>query len=389
MSSSSPSGLPLPPEETPCPKDGGDCCPTGGAGSGGGAGGGGGGGGRNGGIPYPGPGGGFGGGGFGGGGFGGGDDFGDCCDEGDGASGTSPPNVADFSGNPIRYHSGQIRLVENDLASGGFGRMWGHQRIYSNQLDDNYDFGNGTNWMVRGWAYLVQVDGSEMAAVITPWQTFWFDENAGSYDPKHGIYEQLVSVTNAFELRRPDGSIWTFHDFEQTEAGLLKEVKWPGGETITITYDASNQVDKVERTDGSVTETFDYTFTSGQLSTVVWERSDGSTTDLEKCTYYYYGTSSHGNDGDLERVVREFWSGSAWGSGQTTYYRYYKDSASGTGFQHGLKLVLGPEAYGRATNPLTATDVHLKTVADYYFEYDSCATGDPRGGQRREPRLDI
>ena len=67
--------------------------------------------------------------------------------------------------------------------------------------------------------------------------------------------------------------------------------------------------------------------------------------------------------------------GGSWIDHETTYYRYYKDSTGRTGFQHGLKYVVGPEAYRRmddaGLDPLTDSDGTLAPYADHYLEYDA------------------
>src|SRR2546427_196760 len=58
----------------------------------------------------------------------------------------------------------------------------------------------------------------------------------------------------------------------------------------------------------------------------------------------------------------------------TSYYRYYR-SGDAHGFVHGLKYVVGPEAYARMVaagiTPETATDTQIGNYADHYFEYDT------------------
>src|SRR5690606_34004909 len=74
-------------------------------------------------------------------------------------------------------------------------------------------------------------------------------------------------------------------------------------------------------------------------------------------------------------VVVQNWDGTHWGDVATTVYRYYT-SDSNEGFTHGLRAVIGPEAYRKmaaaSIAPLTATDAQVQKYADFYFKYDFC-----------------
>lgn len=83
----------------------------------------------------------------------------------------------------IRYANGEISLREADLGAGGFGRGWGHQWICSNQMSADFDFGNGHNWLVSQWAYLVRSQESPDTIVFVRGNNLavWFDEADGDY----------------------------------------------------------------------------------------------------------------------------------------------------------------------------------------------------------------
>ncbi|MEZ6099347.1 MAG: hypothetical protein R3E01_10270 [Pirellulaceae bacterium] len=227
----------------------------------------------------------------------------------------------------------------------------------------------------------VNGDGSVVAAVMSPQDAFWFDDEGSlGYVGRHGIKEELVVGTNELILCRPDGSVYTFYDFSQTNEGLLKSITSRGGASVSFTYNTDGKIEEVTRTSGSTTESFLYTYlgstddNEGELEEVLCRRKEGagSWENVARCQYSYYdGTTSHGNLGDLEFATRQEWTGSAWGTERYTYYRYYKDSAGGTGYQYGLMMVVSNEGLDRSVTPTNLTDAQLKPYSSHYFEYDS------------------
>ncbi len=89
---------------------------------------------------------------------------------------------------PVQYDNGEIELVATDLATGGFGHAWGHERVYTNRLSRHYDARQGFGWLVRGWPYLVQKDSTTFVFVQDNDEAVWFDYSAGTglYTPRHG-----------------------------------------------------------------------------------------------------------------------------------------------------------------------------------------------------------
>src|SRR5262245_14957811 len=65
-----------------------------------------------------------------------------------------PPAVN--SGGSVRLASGEVALVAVDVESSGFSFPWGHTRSIASRLTQESDPGNGFDWQVREWSYLVQ-----------------------------------------------------------------------------------------------------------------------------------------------------------------------------------------------------------------------------------------
>ena len=187
---------------------------------------------------------------------------------------------------PIRYFNGGMVLSETDISSSGVGMPWSHRRSFMNQMDQNGCLNNGNNWLpAPAVMYLKDVngDGSVVAAVMSPQDAFWFDDEGSlGYVGRHGIKEELVVGTNELILCRPDGSVYTFYDFSQTNEGLLKSITSRGGATVSFTYNTDGKIEEVTRTSGSTTESFLYTYlgstddNEGELEEVLCRRKEGA-----------------------------------------------------------------------------------------------------------------
>ncbi|MBI3861709.1 MAG: hypothetical protein HY290_07420, partial [Planctomycetia bacterium] len=56
---------------------------------------------------------------------------------------------------PVRYATGELSLSAADFQSNGFGIPWGHTRSFSSRLTTPVNLGNGWNWQIREWTYLI------------------------------------------------------------------------------------------------------------------------------------------------------------------------------------------------------------------------------------------
>lgn len=288
-----------------------------------------------------------------------------------------------------------------DVQSGVFGLTWGHTRTYSNQLQaqgqpTSTDFGNGYNWLTETTAYLLNPNGdeSEIQVVIAPQESFWFNLVDGDYVGAYGAVQTLEHDTtnNVFRFVQADGSIWVFFDFDQraNPAGMLSSIIAPGSQSLSFSYpNATSLVSEIQSsyTDPSgvtTVESFLYSYlpsndeNSGEVVSVTLRRSVGGVgwDFIRQALFTYYESgSAFGAVGDLQTAVHQLRSGAGdWDTIETYYYRYWLDSAGGVGFAHGMKYVLGPEAFRRLSaavlNPLSVTDSQVAQFADFYFEYD-------------------
>ena len=275
-------------------------------------------------------------------------------------------------------------MAVTDIAMTGFGAPWGHTRIYNNQLEYDFDYGNGWNWMVSQWGYLVQGANGTIGVVRSPRTTIWFEPaQGGGYTPMYGATYSLLQGSSVMQMVVPSGAVWEFNDFIQTTnpQGSFKSLTLPGNQgTLSVTsYNSFGQITEVQRTSGTITQSLLYTYAGSSLISVLLRKKDTSISsnwvDLRQVAYEYYDVSStHGSAGDLKTAVHQQYSGTSWEDTGTYYYRYYLDS-SGDGFQYGLKYAFEPQAYQAmiddGINPLTAADSTVEPYADYYFKYNS------------------
>ena len=289
----------------------------------------------------------------------------------------------------MQYFTGTVVLREQDLAAGGYGFGWGHARVFTNGMTADFDRGQGWNWNVENWPYLVTSPhpGSTLA-LLGRSGTAWFrTEGDGTFLALHGAQSTLKHDVDAKEytLAEPDGSLYRFNDLEhELRPGGFVSVASPGGLVTAVTDQSQGNLLAVSRSyvSGGVTvdEQFHYVFEdsgphAGQLASVTLRRrADGGAWDLVlKAEYaYYVGSDAHGLPNDLKTVTRYEHDGT-WRTLDTRYYRYWKADDAG-GMKHGLRYVVGPEAYARLDaavgDPLAAPDAVVAQYADYYFEYD-------------------
>jgi len=286
----------------------------------------------------------------------------------------------------VRYFNGEVQIAVTDLSARGYGKRWQHRRTYSNRLTATADLGNGTNWLVETWPYLVDHPDGSVTVVRGTRGTLWFDLVDQTYVGRYGALSTLIhDPQNArFVLTLPGGQQYRFHDFDQLEfpqGGFASHLTRGGQLTAVTAYTDAERIEEIQRSTGdgpnAQTQSFRYSYSpAGRIESVTLRQRAGAEnwTDLRRAAYdYYEADEPFGNEGDLKRAVTQLPDGTGWADTAVRYYRYYQPDDE-HGFPHGLKYIVGPEPYARmlqdGLEPLEEPDAVLAQYADQYLEYD-------------------
>lgn len=304
--------------------------------------------------------------------------------------------ITDF---PVRYATGEVGEKAIDLKVDGFGVPWGHTRSFSSRLSENTNVGNGFNWQVEEWPYIVEVDETSVVLMGVALDAIWFTRNGDAFTPDFSSREtlQLDVTANIYRFTELDGSV---SEFSATTGGFLKRID-PAGNLLTVTALAADgfapaEVER-EYSNGGVTTTeqFYYEYNDTDPSNMLLESvtlrrkvDSGDWQNVFRTEYtYYQAGDSFGSASDLKTATKQTWQNDEWANTGTTYYRYWltidssssSSSSSSSGSvneaAHLLKYVLLPSSYDRMVaagdNPLTASDLLLSQYADNYYKYNS------------------
>ncbi len=245
------------------------------------------------------------------------------------------PGARPFSGNPVRYGTGEIYLVATDLQSEGFGVPWGHTRNFANRLTEATNLANGYNWQIFEWSYLVFPTETTVVVMGNANAALWFDLVGTSYVPRFSVRQTLLlnADANTYQLIDLDGSITQYN----ASSGVFQSHTDPAGNQVAVVSYTANafnftEVQRTTTAGGSTTvESFLYTYVDATqpypvLSSVLLRRqvNGGAWTNVTQALYSYYGCDEpYGATNDLKTVSTQTWEQSAWVSTGTTYYRYY------------------------------------------------------------------
>ena len=313
-----------------------------------------------------------------------------------------------FSSGPVNYSSGELAYQQSDVSGrGGFGVPWGHTRSFVSRLSENESVGQGYNWQVAQWPYLVLYNPASIAVMGQAQGTVWFNWNGTQYVPEFDVKMSLDldTANQVYRLTKSNGSYTEFDE----HTGTLVQTVDAAGNTLVVHGIASNNFNLTDvrrtYTSGSdtIVEQWLYTYSSSMgdllLSSVTLRRqtNGGAWEDVSQALYTYYGFGSpNGGPEDLETATTQVWDGSAWQTTGTCYYRYYRElggssssssssstsssSSSGSSDFYGettvhlLKYIVQPAAYDRMVadgfNPLTASDATVATYSDFFFDFD-------------------
>lgn len=135
---------------------------------------------------------------------------------------------------PVRYFNGELQLSADDLASGGYGKEFGHTRIFSNRLGADRDFGNGINWMVRQLPQAYQ-EGSSVMVLRGTRSATWFDQGGGGqYTARYAVKLTLSHGGGSYSVAAPNGEVTVLNDFNSGNPGLLSSITIAGGQTLNV-----------------------------------------------------------------------------------------------------------------------------------------------------------
>ncbi len=287
-------------------------------------------------------------------------------------------------------------------------------RDYRNLMTADCDNPMGWNWYDSLLPQVVEQGGGDTLVVLLGPQALWFDKDGASsssasssgnttYTARYGddLYYSLVhdEANGLFVLTQVlPGSVITteFKDMSQTEAGMFyRQIDESGHIRQVMSYTASGDVGEIQQTIGEVTFSllFEHYATGDHASHLQYATlrktidvsSSSDWTELQRAEYLYYESSEdYGSLNDLKAVKRQVPSDMSsvdWEDVEISYYRYYKSGES-NGFEHGLKYVVGPQAYANLLteanydplNPPSSSSSSgsdpVPDYADHYYEYD-------------------
>ena len=222
--------------------------------------------------------------------------------------------------------------------------------------------------------YLCRSDcGEKIAARSVQGCDYWFQRQGdGSWKPlASGLSETIAELTYQGGLfcLSVARQIWKFLDFDDPSyPGFFNAVNLAGQMVAEVVSYVVDGIGEIQVTRDSAIESHLCTYGPFGLTGITARRS-GSWNDFSRVQYTYNAT------GDVETVTTQLFDGTSWIDTDLQYFRYYTDSAGGTGYAGGLKFLVGYQAYKNLQadgyDPLTASDDVLKNYADEYFEYDA------------------
>lgn len=309
----------------------------------------------------------------------------DCKDCAGEDTGECDNSSSSFSGFPVRYSTGEIRLVSQDLSSRGFNLPWGHTRSYSNRVSEPDEGINGSSWFIKQVPHLGQDSSGNIAVVGVVNDAVWFDKSGSVYTGRFFIKEALTedSAGQQFIFTDTRGQVTKFFNFDATipleKRGKFKSFSTVSGREIVAEYWSTNNLIKAfVQVSGAKSSGYHYDYYSSGANAnrlqYATYRVDGN--DVRRAKYDHHdGTDAYGSAGDLKRATIQRNDVTAgWVTLTTSYYRYYKAGDS-DGFVHGLKYVLSPLGYANmialGITPEIATDSQLASFARNFFRYDS------------------
>src|SRR4051794_27692964 len=200
----------------------------------------------------------------------------------------------------VRYATGEVVAEADDLHAGGFGLPWGHTRSFASRLTAATNAGNGYNWQVAEWSYLVIQDTGPVVVMGRANGVLWFDPApGGGFAPRFSVRQTLLldPADNVYQLIDLDGSVTTY----SAATGVFVSRSDPAGNQLAVVSYTSNgfnfaEVQRTYTSGGSTTvESFLYTYVDPTaayplLSSVLLRRqvNGGAWVNVGQALYTYY-----------------------------------------------------------------------------------------------------
>jgi hypothetical protein len=230
------------------------------------------------------------------------------------------PKAAKLS---TRYGTGEVILTASDVHAKGYGTPWGHTRSFASRLSADTNVGNGNNWQVREWSYLIFPSPGTVVVMGDANEALYFDLSGSAFVPRFSVRQTLVlnAAANVYELVDLDGSITQYN----AVTGAFIQRSDPAGNTVAVVSYLANgfnftEVQRTVTADGVTTvESYLYTYQDPAanfplLTSVLLRRqvNGGDWTNVLQAQYAYYGSGDpNGNLNDLQTVVTQSWSNGA------------------------------------------------------------------------------
>ncbi|MGH9543465.1 MAG: hypothetical protein ACRD2H_16490, partial [Terriglobales bacterium] len=316
----------------------------------------------------------------------------------------------EFSAAPIRYATGEIHLDATDLMSGGFGAAWGHTRSYVSRMYVDGDVGQGFDWQVAEWPYLVaqtDPDGTLATLVLMghAGKAVWFDVAGDNFVARFGVQLALVhdAPNRVYRLTDQSGNTTLFDD---TTLLFKQRTDAAGNQINVVSYIGAKNLGEVQRSyrDGSGNATIEsilYSYAAGsdgvnRLSSVLLRRriNDGPWNNVRQAVYTYWdGSNLFGSLGDLKTAQVQSWENGDWNSLGTTLYRYWVAPGSGSSSSSGSSAsgssaasssssssgAAGPAVFNHALKYVVQPDSYARLAADPNAGGDPLGTTPPHG----------
>jgi RHS repeat-associated protein len=224
----------------------------------------------------------------------------------------------------------------------------------------------------------------DLAFIWSPRKAYWFTPIDGgtNFKPNFGIKVTLTQASGVYTLTEEDGTAYRF----SVASGYLLSTTTPGDQVTSNVFDAGGKIIETRRQyqpnppSGPVlTESRLYTYygseggeNAGELKYITLARSASPTAPIRRLYFTYYGSGdSGGNLHNLRTLTVQVPEGAEWRDVGTRLYRYF-GANDPSGYQHGLKCIIGPESFARLSevaDPFTAPDSLVSQFAGFFYTY--------------------